>query len=34
MELAADEGCSYDGEMELNLSELVPSAHVRTSRTT
>lgn len=24
VELAADEGCSYDGEMELNLSELVP----------
>lgn len=24
MELTADEGCSYDGEMELNLSELVP----------
>lgn len=24
VELTADEGCSYDGEMELNLSELVP----------
>lgn len=24
VELTEDEGCSYDGEMELNLSELVP----------